>query len=623
MNSFKIVRMNFKNNIKTYSLYIVSMIFAVASYYNYWNLFYNPQVQESQELSVYIKSTAITATIFMIIFLVFFIMYSSNFFLNERKREIGLYALMGIDNYKIAGIFASEGFFLGITSLLIGLVIGIGFSKLFMMLLAKVAILDIVFKFNVSIKALIITVVTFGIIFILTFIKGYISIIKMNLIDLIHANKKEESEPKSNYIKGFLAIIVFALAYIVSIFFWKANFFIVLNIAVLLIIIGSYLFFGSFLTIFMKRLTKNKNYLYSNGRMVYITNIYFRIRNNFRTLAAVTVLITACITALGTVSSMKYFVDENYKIEFPYSISFIEEGKNEKKIVNDTIKKFDYKKSLDTEIDFIRVEDITALSFSNFKKLQEDLMVEGNKNFLANSDLKDDEIGFVNRTSVMMSIIDSENSLEFNGKTYNIINEMKAPTFGSHFIEEAIILSDNEYNKLKENHEEQIFNGIILEDEDNIDFEKFTMEMMKSYKGDERIFTKVMIGSTRYALIGIVYFLGFFMALVWMFATGSILYFKISSEAFKDREKFRILKNIGITDDEIVRTVKKQVGILYKSPFILGVIHSGVAISVLSQMMKYPLYLPAAASVLVFGLVLYFYYKFTVNKYLRVINNKR
>ena len=80
-----------------------------------------------------------TASLLMILFLIFFIMYSSNFFLNQRKKEIGVYAFMGIDNYKIAFIFASEGLLLGIMSLVIGLLLGTLFSKLFLMLLAKAA----------------------------------------------------------------------------------------------------------------------------------------------------------------------------------------------------------------------------------------------------------------------------------------------------------------------------------------------------------------------------------------------------------------------------------------------------------------------------------------------------
>lgn len=128
----------------------MAMIFSVAAYYNFLSMRYNPQFLESKDASAYIESTSMIASMLMIMFLIFFIVYSSNFFLNQRKKEIGVYAFMGIDNYKIAFIFASEGLLLGILSLAIGLIIGILFSKLFMMILAKAALLDITIKFFIS-----------------------------------------------------------------------------------------------------------------------------------------------------------------------------------------------------------------------------------------------------------------------------------------------------------------------------------------------------------------------------------------------------------------------------------------------------------------------------------------
>ena len=149
MNSFKIAIVNFKRNIEIYGLYLMAMVFSVATYYNFISMRYNPQFLEHKEASGYIESTAMSASIFMIIFLMFFIAYSTNFFLNQRKKEIGTYAFMGIDNNKIAFIFASEGLLLGLLSLIIGLAVGILFSKLFLMILAKVALLDIKIDFYI------------------------------------------------------------------------------------------------------------------------------------------------------------------------------------------------------------------------------------------------------------------------------------------------------------------------------------------------------------------------------------------------------------------------------------------------------------------------------------------
>ena len=89
-----------------------------------------------------------------------------------------------------------------------------------------------------------------------------------------------------------------------------------------------------------------------------------------------------------------------------------------------------------------------------------------------------------------------------------------------------------------------------------------------------------MAGAMMYDLVGIVYFLGAFLFLVFVFATGSIIYFKILTESFRDRAKFEILKKIGTTEQEIHQSVSKQVGLFFALPLVAGIIHSLVAISV-------------------------------------------
>lgn len=246
----------------------------------------------------------------MIMFLIFFIVYSSNFFLNQRKKEIGVYAFMGIDNYKIALIFASEGLLLGMLSLVIGLIVGILFSKLFMMILAKVALLDMTIKFFISKKAIVGTIIAYSIILTITFLKGYFDIVRTNLIDLLNSLKKEEELPKVNYFKGIASIIIIGVAYFIAINYEKLGFDTTFLVTVLLIVWGTYWLFGSFFSMVIRHYINKKSYLYKGINIISVSNIAFRIKDNYRTLAAVAVLITTCITCFGTVSSLKYYVEK-------------------------------------------------------------------------------------------------------------------------------------------------------------------------------------------------------------------------------------------------------------------------------------------------------------------------
>ena len=556
MNSFKIALMNFKNNIKVYRLYIMAMVFAVATYYNFWNLNFNKQVQESQKFSVYIKGAASMVTVFMVIFLIFFIMYSSKFFLNERKKEIGLYSFMGIDNRKIGFIFASENILLGLVSLVLGLGLGILFSKLFMMLLSKVALLDIIFRFQISKEAIFITIGTFLLIFILSFVKGYIEIIRMNLIDLINASKKEEEAPKGSIVKGLLSLAVILLAYVVALRYKDIGFQISLKLAVVFVILGSTWFFSSFFTLFMKNIIGDKRILYRGINIFSLSNIYFRIQDNYKTLAAVTVLITSSITAFATVGSVRYFVDQNYSVDIPYTISYLKENDREEDILKETIR--DYKVLVDNEIEFLQNDEYAFLRYRDFERTIRTLNPDNTEALSYRID--DKSVLKITKPGVMLSIFGQDKVFEFMGKGYTIKKNLKVGVFGDFIGKTTLVVSDREYEKIKASCQEYTYKGVLLEDSEEkpVDHKKLTLDLLEGFGKDKLFFTKLKLDLSRYNMAGIVYFLGGFLYSVLMFATGSILYFKVLSESYKERDRFEILKNIGTTREERREAVKKN-----------------------------------------------------------------
>src|SRR5690606_26226099 len=161
------------------------------------------------------------------------------------------------------------------------------------------------------------------------------------------------------------------------------------------------------------------------------------------------------------------------------------------------------------------------------------------------------------------------------------------------------------------------FNGIILDNPENT--EDLTYRLAEILPPEARLYTYFIAGTTLYDLVGIVYFLGAFLFLVFILATGSIIYFKILSESFKDKGKYEMIRKIGTTDIEIRESVSKQVGLFFMMPLVVGVIHSIVAILVLSDLMKYSLIIPTVMSIIVFSIVYFIFYIFTRRKYITVV----
>lgn len=618
MSSFKIVMINFKRNFRTYGLYIMSMIFSVATYYNFLSMSFNPQFQDTKEISMYVSIASGAATFFMTLFLVFFIIYSSNFFLNQRKKEIGLYSFMGVDNKKIGVIFASEGLLLGSISVVLGIFIGIICSKLFLMIMGKVAILNMTFDFFISKKAIFITIVNYGIVLGFSFMKGYISIVKSSLIDLLNAAKREETLPKLNYLKGISSIIILGLAYYVALNYKGLGFNLSLYGAIILIVIGTYWFFGSFLSILIRKFINNKSFLYKDKNIVSYTNIAFRIKDNYRTLAAVAVLITACLTSFGTVSSIKYFVKENRTIEAPYTLSFIEKSEQDIKNVEKVINDLDYDIKLKKELNFINVDEgYSVIKSSDFKSLVEDLEVDNKEKLISKFDMNSGEIGYVESPGLVMSLI-GQRDVKINGRTYPVEVTGKAPVMGISMAKSTLVINDLDYNNLRKDHVEERFFGFNFNNQ--VDEEKLILNALPFLTEENRMGSTFLLDTSFYNFAGIIYFLGGFLSFVLIFATGSIIYFKILSESYKDINKFKIIKSIGTSNKEIYKIVSKQVRLLYLFPLILGIIHSSVAIYVLSMLMNYMLIIPTIISIVVFITIYGMFYIYTTKKYIRIID---
>ncbi|MFL0197215.1 FtsX-like permease family protein [Clostridium sp. WILCCON 0269] len=634
MNSLSMAFNNFRRNIKVYGLYVMSMIFSVLVYYNFIALKYNPDFQKAKEVTQYIKGTSIAVSYLLLLFIIFFVWFSSSFFLNQRKREIGIYAFMGVTNSEIALIYSIEFIFIGITAIALGLFLGIIFCKLFLMMLAKVAIMNMKIEFFISYRAIAETAVTFFIIFSINSILGYINIIRTKLIDLLNASKREEAYPKVSYIKGILSLVCIGMGYY---FARKAaggvgNFMTNLPLAIIFVVIGTYWLFGAACSVIMEFMINKKKILYRGVNIVSMSNIAFRIKNNYRTLAAVAILVAVTLTSYGTVSSLKYFVKIRDSIQAPYEISYISEDNDKVKsevrdklrengkdiILDENIKFIILKPHIENQSEFrMKDSDTTVVRYSDFVKISRDLEAKNLKK-IEEEKLLRGEAFYVETSTVVMSLINFEKVKAYiDGRSYFIKKTYKTPLFGNGIPTGCLILNDEDYNLLKSKNKEYDFTGLKI---NNVSDIKTTSEKLKSIAEiKDTLYVTVSKDVTSYSTFGIIYFLGAFLALVFIIATGSIIYFKLISEAYMDKEKYSILKKIGMTYKEIYSASARQIGISYLFPLIVGIIHSCVAMSVLSDLMNYNIIVPAILSIIIFIFVYSIYFAATTKKYLNIV----
>lgn len=178
-------------------------------------------------------------------------------------------------------------------------------------------------------------------------------------------------------------------------------------------------------------------------------------------------------------------------------------------------------------------------------------------------------------------------------------------------------MSDEDYTMLQANFTQCTFNGFLVENaEKSI---PLALELRALLPENSHFFAYAGAYQSSFRFIGLFFFLGSFMSVVFVLGTGSIMYFKLLSEGLADKEKYDLLKKIGMTKDEIRRAVSAQVGLSLLLPLLLGIMHSLFAINVLEEFLNYNLLLPTLAAIAVFAFCYSVFFMATTKKFLQII----
>lgn len=628
MNFFKLSFMNLKQNIKNYGMYIFSMIFSIVVFYNFVTLMFSEQFRQIQDLNV-ISTLAMVCAMVLFLFFVFFISYSSSFFIEQRKKEFGVYTFMGVENNKIALLFAQEGLLIGIIALVGGILGGILTNKLFLMALAKISKVNTVMKFEISKETILITSLIFLGILICVFIKEYIVLLRTDITKLINATNIYQSDnSKNKTLQGILGLIVIILAYVVILYYKKYNipFPAAIFVTVIMVIIGTMLLFKGFFTFIVSKLINNKDFLYKGTNILSYNNIIFRIRDNNKVLGQIAVLITCCLTSVIVSIATRTVFTEGKELEYPYSIMY--EGNLDNKVVKNALnksgEKVDYKlqaelmhiditKDGKVESPILITDDMDFIKYSDVKKICEYRDLDNEKKFLK-TQLKDNEAIFIIPKN-LINAFNFEVDFDLGNQNIKIIDSYAMNLFG--FFRGNLpvtIVNDNTFNSLKKdlNKNTEDISCITLENFDNSE------NIVKDIKQSSNIkpYSVDNFNGDSYNFINAIYFIGLFMALVFVVSVGSIMYFKCISDASKDKPRFDTLRKIGTSQEYINKSIYKQVGIFFLFPAIVAIIHSSVASYAVTSLFNQDGRLSTIVTTIIFTIIYTTYYLLTSKKYI-------
>ncbi|WP_438059364.1 FtsX-like permease family protein [Streptococcus ruminicola] len=601
------------------------------------------------------------AIVVLMIFTVIMEIYSYNFLLKQRSREFGLYNILGMNRRQVGLVSTIELAIMFVGVIVIGSILSAIFSQLFYLIFVNLLHYD-KFVLTLSPLAFMFAAFAFVAIFVLLEVINLVIIHRSSPLALFKRQEKGEKEPRGNIILALLSIISLGIGYYMSISSAKVAALVVVYrffIAVVLVIIGTYLFYVSFMTWYLKRRRKNKNYFYQPEHFVTTAQMIFRMKQNAVGLANITLLATMTFVTIATTTSLYVSGQNQANILFPKNtqITFSNNGYVEKdsRIISEDEFKEEFQNQIVDKLDKPSSDYITYQSAMSSASLANEKVMAINDDSIKHPDvntfgalylttqdaiqklgndlpkLKDNQIAFYKQKG--------DSQLEaltlFDKKFENVKNfkDLKFPELGNTYNPSVIIFSNNavmeEMLELFKQHD-LMFQSTFTAYADLSTKDISTIsDGLKSDKNSEiqsDIYTKKTFMNDMYAITGGFLFTGFLLGLSFLLGAALIIYYKQRTEGIEDKKSYKILQEVGMSKEAVKRTVNSQTLLVFFMPLGVAILHFVFALTMLKQMLLLfgvagsSMVTVSGITILCLVIIYFFIYKLTSRTYYKLIN---
>ncbi|WP_286926327.1 MULTISPECIES: ABC transporter permease [Lysinibacillus] len=618
MTLFSLARKNIQRNLSNYFLYIASMVFSIVIYFTFVTLKYNDDLSALKQSSQQIKGLMSASSVVLLFFIVIFMAYSNSFFMKKRKKEVALYSLLGVRKQKIGLMLFFENLVIGLVSLVLGIVLGFFMSQGLLMILVKLMGYEVVGSLTFSVEALMNTTGIFTLLFLFTSLQGYRVIYQFKLIDLFHAEKQGEQIPRASLVAALLGTAFIAFGYYTAasdMFTSKIwRFFTVLGTPLMVIgvtIAGTYLLFHSVSVFVLTALKRATSWSWKGLNLIGVSQLLYRIRANAKSLSIIAILSATTITAGGGVFGMYYNAEATVRQMLPNT--FMWKGDPVEISQNDVL----YNESL--AVKNLRVDN--DLSFFEYT-----LLKESDYNRLAKFQGKNQELHIADGSTVLLdAAYDERFSHDFTGEDFKLqngdsfhVDKMYTESV-LNFIAAGTVLVVNDQEFAATNAEEVKMQVVGLDNDLKQQAVSQDISKQLSTEQQESFSSVPQSYEDSLATVGALLFVGSFLGLVFLAATGSIIYFKILTEAEEDQAKYAILNKIGVNSKQILKTVAGQVAVIFSAPLIVGIVHSAFALLAFSQLFNMNITKPVILWMVAYSAIYFIYYIFTVRAFYKIV----
>lgn len=654
----KLAITNLKNNRKTYVPYILMAVLSVMMYYIVGGM-----AQGNNGLSKDVKMIMGYMNRLLMIFSVIFLFYTNSFLIKRRKREIGIYNILGMGKGHIAKMLAIEAVITAFISIFGGILLGIVFGKLMYLVLGKLLHYDISVKFTVEIPVLEKTFAFFMAIFVLILLYNLLQIRIVSPVELLHGSNQGEREPKTKWLLAIVGAILLGTGYYIAqttenpLDAMTKFFF-----AVVCVVLGTYGLFIAGSIAVLKMLKKNKKYYYQAKHFTAVSGMVYRMKQNAVGLANICILSTMVLIMVSTTVCLYVGMNDIISARYPREceVTIYRTNAQTEEKVHTIIE------------EIIRKNNTKAENERIYHSGELTGYLDGNKMILNPDKYYSDKTS----SSVVLIPLADYNRLEEKNETLNDGEVILFSTQTKGYGQREIYLDDTKFSVKKElekskldekNNDKNIpITYLVMKDEEPIqnilnqtyknstqsDEEKaylmgitynksFDIEGSGEVKKnvEEQLKTALeeqvpeAFSSGRqvkresfYELYGSLFFMGMYLGFMFLMVTVLIIYYKQISEGYDDKERYKIMQQVGMDKREVKKSIRSQVLMVFFLPLVMAIIHVAAAFKVITKMLAIfymtntALFIECTiATIVVFAMIYCIVFVLTEREYYRIV----
>ncbi len=656
----KLAWQNIKKNKQFYLPYILANIFIIAMFFVMINFISNDSLKHSGGGSDTIQVMGLGSVI-VGIFSVIFLFYSNSFLIKHRKKEFGLYNILGMEKRHLAKVILIESVYTYVITTISGVAIGTLFFKVLHMVLMKLMKYDIPLGFEFHIQPIITTAILFGAISLMMFLNCIRQVYISNPVELLKGGQIGEKEPKSKWLLAIIGFIFLIIGYYLAITSTNAlQALMMFFVAVICVIIGTYLLFTAGSIVILKSLRKNKKFYYRINNFTAVSGMIYRMKQNAIGLSNIAILSTmTIITMAGSVSlylGIDDIINERYKDDIQIECSYNQSELDTQKIytnIQDTLAEknltmsdyhqynyltitayqtengFIIKNPDSTEnsmslkdvaiLTLITLEDYNSLTNQNVD-LSSDQVLMYTKGYNASDTFKIEDtqysvklidslpinVGYsdVSEVAEIYVVLKDKSQLmdiyDINLKTYEVPSPLKY----------SISFNLDGSNEEKISFTDSLDDAIQTLSNDNCNLSIRCKQQQKE---------------SFYSMYGSILFLGILLGITFLIATSLIIYYKQLSEGYDDKQRFNIMQKVGLSKLEVKKTIHTQIIMVFFLPLVTAIIHTAFAFPMIKHILRafaltnVKLFLICTlVCVLIFSLVYGLIYSITAKVYFKI-----